>query len=196
MKKIFLIAALIVSSCVSVSSFAQVRFQLNIGSQPLWGPTGYDYVQYYYIPEIDAYYNVGTRQYTFVNDGQWITSPYLPDRFANVDLYNTYKVVVNEPNPWMHHERYRNQYYTYRRYHGQPVIRDSRDVRYFENPHHPMHNQWNGHREGEYGGYRHDNGRHEGWDRGRHEGWERHEGGERHEHEDHDHGHGRGHDRD
>lgn len=37
---------------------AQVSLNINIGSQPVWGPTGYDHVDYYYFPDIDAYYYV------------------------------------------------------------------------------------------------------------------------------------------
>jgi hypothetical protein len=37
-------------------AFAQVSVSVNIGSQPLWGPTGYDQAQYYYLPEYDAYF--------------------------------------------------------------------------------------------------------------------------------------------
>lgn len=39
---------------------AQIRISINanIVSQPVWGPTGYDYARYYYLPDIDAYYSI------------------------------------------------------------------------------------------------------------------------------------------
>ncbi len=40
---------------------AQVSINVNIGSPPLWGPTGYTHVQYYYLPDVEAYYDVRIR---------------------------------------------------------------------------------------------------------------------------------------
>ena len=92
-KRILLIAAFIAISFVHGAE-AQVSFQLNLGSQPLWGPTGYDYVQYYYIPDIDAYYDVANQDYVYYDNGSWITSYSLPYRYANFDLYRAHKVVI------------------------------------------------------------------------------------------------------
>jgi len=203
MKKQILLIALILSSFCHCAQ-AQVGIHFNIGLQPLWGPTGYDYAQYYYIPDIDAYYDVANQQYVYFDDGRWIYSSVLPPRYAGVDLYRVHKVVVNQPSPWLHHERYHNTYYSWRGRYDQPVIRDARDHRYWENPNHPNHYMWHGsERSRDWGGNRpHDNGRHEGWDRGhdngRHEGWDRGHDNGRHEGWDrgHDNGRHEGHDHD
>ena len=44
---------------------AQINLHININQQPVWGPTGYDHVDYYYLPDINAYYNVPSRQLGF-----------------------------------------------------------------------------------------------------------------------------------
>jgi hypothetical protein len=124
------------------------QVHINVSLQPLWGPTGYNYVQYYYIPDIDAYYNVAQQEYVFAQDGRWVSSPFLPPNLRGFDLYRAHKVVINEPTPWLRHDVYRNSYVRYRGHFDQQPIRDSRDYRYYENPSHPMHNQWHGH-EGE-----------------------------------------------
>ena len=144
MKKHILVLIVLISACIYVPAQAQVSIHVNLGLQPIWGPIGYDYVDYYYIPDIEAYYNVPQQQYTYFVDGRWVTSLYLPPRYRNFDLYHAHKVVINEPNPWMHNDRYRGQYGQYRGRHDQQAIRDSRDQRYYENPKHPMHNQWRG----------------------------------------------------
>jgi hypothetical protein len=109
---------------------AQFRMSVNIGAQPAWGPTGYDYAQYYYMPDIDAYYDVAAGQYVYFNGGRWVFAAALPGAY-HYDLYRGYKVVVNEPRPWMHADIYRNRYAQYRGWYGrQEVIRDSRDTRY------------------------------------------------------------------
>lgn len=150
---------------------AQVSFQLNIGSQPLWGPTGYDYVRYYYIPDIDAYYDVSAQQYVYYNNGSWGRYSSLPPRYRNFDLYRAHKVVINDPNPWTYHNSYRNRYSRYRGVHDQVVIRDSRDQRYWSNPRHPQHGHWRGQeRSRDWGGWR-DNKHHNDHrnDRGHHD---------------------------
>lgn len=141
MKKFILILSILF--CMgSTATKAQVSFSINIGSQPIWGPTGYDYVEYYYIPDIDAYYDVNTDTYIYLSRGSWIHSHYLPSHYRNVDLYRIHKVVINEPRPWLHHQKHWSLYRSYRGRHDQLPIRDSRDHRYYANPHHPHHNEW------------------------------------------------------
>ena len=112
-------------------SKAQVNVNINIGSQPVWGPVGYDHVDYYYLPDIDAYYYVPQRQYIYLNNGRWTFASALPMRFKNYDIYKSYKVVVNEPKPYLHPEVYRAKYQQYKGWKGnQPMIRDNRDDRY------------------------------------------------------------------
>jgi len=140
MKK--MIAMLAIAFAVSSNhTDAQVRVNINIGAQPVWGPTGYDYVDYYYLPEYDVYYNVPQRQWAYFSGGRWMFGAALPPRY-HVNLYNTYKVVVNEPRPYMRADYYRGRYANYRSVHNQVIIRDSRDSRYFVNRGHPRHNEW------------------------------------------------------
>ncbi|MCD6010328.1 MAG: hypothetical protein K0Q79_190 [Flavipsychrobacter sp.] len=154
MKKLIFFIAIFIG-CYGYSSNAQVSFQLNIGSQPLWGPAGYDYARYYYIPAIDAYYDISAQQYVYYNNGGWGRYSYLPPRYRNFDLYGAYKVVINNPNPWTNHNSYRNRYSRYGNRGGQVVIRDSRDNRYWANPRHPKHGEWRGtQRSRDWGGYR------------------------------------------
>ncbi len=143
MKKQLLLIAFLTATCC-YSSQAQVSVHVNLGVQPVWGPTGYDYVNYYYIPDIDAYYDVPHHQYVYFEDGRWITRGYLPPRYHDFDLYSAHKVVINERSPWMHNDQYRERYSNYRGQHDQEVIRDSRDERYYANPNHPHHDEWHG----------------------------------------------------
>lgn len=158
MKKQIVLTAIVLLSCFGYNTNAQVSVHLNLGLQPLWGPVGYDYAQYYYIPDIDAYYDVANQDYVYLQDGVWVTSLYLPPRYGDFDLYRAHKVVINEPRPWLHNDTYRNRYYSYRGRHDQQAIRDSRDQRYWANPGHPMHSRWNngyGHeKQGDWGGNR------------------------------------------
>ena len=107
---------------------AQVRVgvDINVGAQPDWGPYGYDYAQFYYFPDIDVYYDIASQQFVYFDGYDWRYSPYLPSLYNGFDLYGAYKVVINEPRPFLRADYYRRQYYGYRGYHNQPVLRDYR----------------------------------------------------------------------
>ena len=144
MKKTILIIALLVSGFAFQTASAQVKFgiSVNIGTQPVWGPVGYDHVEYYYLPDIDAYYYVPRQQYIYMDRGRWVSRTYLPYRYNNYDIYSGYKVVINEPTPYRNADVYRSRYGGYRGRHDQEIIRDSRDERYYENKNHPQHRVW------------------------------------------------------
>jgi hypothetical protein len=127
MKKVILMFAILAGIFAAGSANAQI----NISIQPTWGPQGYDYVNYYYIPDIEVYYCVPTQQFTWYNGHRWITSYDLPPRYAGYDLYGAYKVVLTESNPWYRHNYYRDSYYGYRGRH-QDLIYESHDPRYYE----------------------------------------------------------------
>jgi len=150
MKKHLLAAALLAASAFLNSTQAQVHFSVNIGVQPSWGPTGYDHVEYYYIPDIQAYYYVPDHQFIYQREGRWVFSHDLPGRYRDFDLYHCHKVVVNEPQPYLHFDEHRRQYDQFRGEHDrQEVIRGSHDDRYQEHWHdqHEANEEWR-HRDG------------------------------------------------
>jgi hypothetical protein len=151
MKKI-LLALLLAAGFIVPSAKAQVKVKLsiNIGNQPAWGPTGYDHADYYYLPDADCYYDVNAQLFYYSDNGRWVSGSSLPPRYGKVDLYNTYKVVVNQPKPYLHADVYRKKYARYKNSHTrQPAIRDSKDEKYFASKGHPQHADWekkHGHR--------------------------------------------------
>jgi hypothetical protein len=130
MKKIIFATALFISSFAVKSADAQISLNVNIGSQPDWGPVGYDHVDNYYLPDADAYYNVPTRRFVYLENNTWVRRTTLPARYTNINLYNTYKVVANEPKPWVNHTTYITKYKGYKGRNGQVVIRDSKEAKY------------------------------------------------------------------
>lgn len=130
MKKLILTTIIALSLVTVQKASAQISVNINIGSQPDWGPVGYDHVDYYYLPDVDAYYDVPSRRYVYLDNNVWVHRTYLPVKYRNYNLYNGYKVVVNEQSPWMHHTVIRDKYVVYRNHPGQGAIRDSRDAKY------------------------------------------------------------------
>lgn len=133
MKKIIIFATFLAGLALLPNRiYAQrANLSINLNLQPAWGPIGYDYVRYYYIPDLNCYYDVSHTKFIYFHRGQWVSARYLPNAYRNYDLYTTYKVVVNAPEPWRNNRHYYTYYAPYRgRRHTQVVIRDSRSNRY------------------------------------------------------------------
>nr|WP_315222940.1 hypothetical protein [uncultured Flavobacterium sp.] len=91
--KIFLIGMLFLSFS---NVEAQVSVNVNIGTPPAWGPAGYTDVRYYYLPDLETYYDVNTSNYVYSRNGKWVRTRSLPSAYRNYDLYNGYKVVLKD----------------------------------------------------------------------------------------------------
>lgn len=80
---------------ITVSSLhAQVSVNVNIGTPPAWGPVGYTDVRYYYLPDLEMYYDINASSYIYISNGKWTRARSLPRSYRNYDLYNEYKVVL------------------------------------------------------------------------------------------------------
>jgi hypothetical protein len=139
MKKLMLLLVLCTCGLLSQPTSAQVSFRANISLQPIWGPIGYDHVEYYYLPEIEAYYYVPTHTFTYMENGRWVSRPYLAGRYKNYDLFGARKIVINEQRPYLRHQQYRTRYISARGYSRPMSIRDSRDSKYYVISNHPEH---------------------------------------------------------
>ena len=173
MKKIIIAAviALGIMNFTAQDARAQVSVNVNIGSQPMWGPAGYDYVQYYYIPEYNVYYDVMSRQYIYLNGQRWIHARALPPRFGHIDMYRTYKVVVNRHNPYRYNHMHMRDYGHYRGHRNQRMLRDY-GGHHAHRPHHDIRREPYGRGQHRTAGRmdRRDNGRQHGrQDNGRHQ---------------------------
>ncbi|WP_293049897.1 hypothetical protein [Paludibacter sp.] len=152
-----------------VTAQAQVRLNVNIGVQPSWGPASYDYAEYYFLPELGIYYSVPEHVFIYPHGNGWKFAKRLPGRYSHFDLYSTYKVVVNEPRPYLRHGYYVEHYRDYRN-----MRQDNRRD------------------------FRGDNGLHRGWEKnGKSREYDRDaDRGYDHDNEPGHRGHGHGHDRD
>lgn len=67
---------------------------LNLGA-PKWGaPVTTE--RYYYIPDIETYYDIPSHEYIYVRQGNWVRARALPEAHRNYDLYGGRKVVITD----------------------------------------------------------------------------------------------------
>jgi hypothetical protein len=142
---------------------AQVRIGVNVNiGRPSWGVPGNYAGDYYYMPEIDTYYDIPHRQFVYLQGNNWVFGSSLPYAYRNYDLNRGYKVVVNEPRPYLRGNVYRSRYSNYyNNYQRQNVIvRNDR----FDNDrnNNGRDDRFDNKKDG-----RHDNGRNDRDDRGR-----------------------------
>ncbi|MFV8361421.1 hypothetical protein [Flavobacterium sp. LS1P3] len=121
MKTLKLIIAGIILFASANTMQAQVSVNVNIGSPPAWGPVGYSSVDYYYLPDIQAYYDIRATQFIYFGGGKWVRSRNLPTQYRNYNLYNGYKVVLNDyhgASPYNNFKNHKVKYY--KGYKGKP----------------------------------------------------------------------------
>jgi hypothetical protein len=124
----------------STANHAQVSINVNFGTPPQWGPVGYSEVSYYYLPDVESYYDLKAQQFIFLNNGVWIKSRNLPSAYRNYDLYNGYKVVLNDyhgPKPYTHFKQHKVKYYKgYKKGHQKNYRMASNDNGHHDNGNH------------------------------------------------------------
>jgi len=81
----------LIFACVA---FSQVSVTVNLPAPPPWGPAGVPQVRFYYLPDVEAYYDIQSRVFIYYGGGRWVRNAYLPGPYRNYDLYGGYKVVM------------------------------------------------------------------------------------------------------
>lgn len=111
---VFVIAMTGVGGC-STASYVSV----GVGSQqyvnPPWAPPYVAGVRYYYLPDIEAYYDLSNQDFVYLDDGQWLFSRTLPSIYSGYDLYDGFSIALNVGvfQPWMHNQYYVSHYPRY-----------------------------------------------------------------------------------
>lgn len=98
---------------VSISATAQVSVNLNVGTPPPWGPVGYTNERYYYLPDVESYYDVNSSMFIYSSNGVWVRRAYLPSRYRTYDLYGGPKIVIRDyrgDTPYTNFSDYRIKY--------------------------------------------------------------------------------------
>jgi hypothetical protein len=108
--KLFVVGILLV---FATSSQAQLSVRVHIGTPPSWGPAGYSSVRYYYLPDVEAYYDVQNSMFIYQQGNTWVHRSSLPGLYKNYDLYGGYKVVMNDYHgnaPYANFREYKVKY--------------------------------------------------------------------------------------
>lgn len=159
MKNIIATFALAGALLLGKTSQAQVNVSINIGQgQPSWAPVN-NQAPYYYIPSMNAYYNVASQLYYFLSGGRWVGRRSLPQQYRNYDMNNMYKVPMNNSRPFRNNNQHRQQYSQFadQQKHDQQTIRDYRQGQGGGNQRQGQNNRGGNDNHGGNNGRNHDN---------------------------------------
>ncbi|VBB44836.1 conserved exported hypothetical protein [uncultured Paludibacter sp.] len=117
---VILFSATLFSGCGSSYYSTSEPYYSYSYNNPAWAPDYYRGVRYYYFPDIECYYDLSSRYFVFLNNGQWIFVETISPFYPAFNLSDSYIVLVNVNvyQPWMHHQYYNSHYprYYYRDY--------------------------------------------------------------------------------
>jgi hypothetical protein len=122
MKKLTILSAIALSGLIYNTADAQIRVSLGlhfatrpvvVQQQPVYeeSPVNYDAADnYYYLPDVDAYYNVNEEAYYYNDGDRCVSAAYLPGSYRNYDWRSARRYEVHASRPYMHNEVYRSRY--------------------------------------------------------------------------------------
>lgn len=134
MKKLVILSAIAAGSLFVTRASAQVsiHFGINIPVRRVYVPTPppppppvvqepvYDDDEYdapvncnddyYYLPEVEAYYNVGAGCYYYNDGSRWVSCSYLPGAYRYYNWRTAVRYEVRAPRPYLHHDIYRSRW--------------------------------------------------------------------------------------
>jgi hypothetical protein len=121
MKKIALISAIALSGLLYSNANAQLlQIGLHLGggrpviqaslSTPSVAVSYSNADQYYYMPEVDAYYSPYERVYYYNDGGRWVSNAYLPGEYRNYDWRTARRYEVRAHRPYLNANIYREKY--------------------------------------------------------------------------------------
>ncbi len=120
MKKITIISAIALSGLFYSNANAQLlSIGLHLGGgrsviqAAVVTPVAVSYSnadQYYYMPEVDAYYSPYERVYYYNDGGRWVSNAYLPGEYRNYDWRTARRYEVRAHRPYLNADIYRERY--------------------------------------------------------------------------------------
>lgn len=110
MKKLFLCVVVTITAAMFSIASARTNAESNVESQAKMSLGQGDEVQYYYLPEIDAYYYVPRKQFIYQSGGHWTFSSALPAMHKDFDLESSNKVVINQAGAYRYNDQHKAQY--------------------------------------------------------------------------------------
>jgi len=103
----------ITGMAIFFSGLLSAQVAVTVGTPPPWGPAEAAGIRFYYLPDIQMYFDVNTGEYVYYSGGAWIHTTVLPPAYRHYDFYRAYKVPLRDyhgDRPWENHAVYHKSY--------------------------------------------------------------------------------------
>lgn len=107
-KALFILFAAFFSNILLANS---QQINISIGNAPDWVPREKLVVRYYYLPEIESYYDVSRRQFIYIENNRWVHRSSLPTKYRKYDLYKAPKIAKKMDKPYKYFDNDRKKYH-------------------------------------------------------------------------------------
>lgn len=80
---------------------------------PIWAPKAPATTHYYYLPDIQTYYDVPAQRFIYQRNGFWVRTATLPTRYRGYDLYKGQIVFLTDYKgnaPFTYHNKHKVRY--------------------------------------------------------------------------------------
>lgn len=122
---------------------AQISVNIQLGSPPQWGPAENTQVRYYYLPDVEAYYDIQDSKFIYYSQHRWVRRSYLPKAYRNYDLYKGYKVLLSDyrgNTPYTYFKAHQKKYFKgYNHGQEQKTIGKRPTNKKYKSKHHKKH---------------------------------------------------------
>lgn len=97
----------------TLQASAQFSVSINLGSRPQYYDRYENQVSYYYLPEIEAYYDVNSAVFIYNGPRGWVRTTYLPEYCRDYVVNRGYRVAVSYRgrSPYVNFNSDRQRYY-------------------------------------------------------------------------------------
>ncbi len=107
---------LVIALCFATAANSQISTRKVVKVQaPIWAQSNDVAANYYYLPEIDTYYDVPAQQFIYLNNSNvWVKTNRLPSSQKTYDLKNGKIIYLTEykgRKPYLHHKSHKAKYY-------------------------------------------------------------------------------------
>jgi hypothetical protein len=95
------------TGCTTGDALSEPRF-----AAPVWAPPYGSEARYYYMPDMEVYYDAYTGNFVFWDGFGWTSARSLPPAYRNYDLYDANIILLDTRvnAPWLYHNHYITRY--------------------------------------------------------------------------------------
>jgi len=117
---LLVLSATLFTGCTAMSYMTPANTSTTVIQEtsytnPQWAPPYYPGARYYYLPDIECYYDLSADEFVYLYEGQWNYSRTIPNMYSSFQLNNCFTVVLSTEvyRPWLHHQYYVSHYPRY-----------------------------------------------------------------------------------